>query len=51
MLSAGLLVLASFSSNTSYQLKSYSVGPGATNSSSSTSYKLQGSAGEQGAGM
>jgi len=40
-------VFASFSSSTSYQLNNYSVGPGATNSASSTTYKLQGSAGEQ----
>lgn len=40
-------MLAAFSSSPSYQLKSYGVGPGGTNSSSSTTYSLQGSAGEQ----
>jgi hypothetical protein len=41
------LIFASFSSSSTYQLKSYSIGPGATNNSSSSTYKLQGSVGEQ----
>lgn len=47
LLALGASLFASFSSNASYQLKSYSVGPGATNSAASGSFKLQGSAGEQ----
>jgi hypothetical protein len=43
----GVFVFAAFSSSGSYDLKSYSVGPAGTNSSSSSTYKLQGSAGEQ----
>ena len=48
-MSVGLVtaVFAAFSSSTSYQLNSYGIGPGGTNSSTSTSYSLQGSAGEQ----
>jgi hypothetical protein len=41
------LLFASFSSSSNYQLQNYSIGPGATNSSSSTTYKLQGTVGEQ----
>jgi hypothetical protein len=41
------LLFAAFSSGSTYQLQSYGLGPGATNSSSSTTYSLQGSAGEQ----
>ena len=41
------LVFAAFSSSTTYNLQSYSVGPGSTNNSSSTTYTLQGSTGEQ----
>jgi hypothetical protein len=47
MISAASFIIASFSSSTNYQLKSYGVGPGGTNSASSTTYDLQGSAGEQ----
>lgn len=43
----GFLLFASFATSPSYQLKSYSVGPGGTNNSSSTTYTLQGSLGEQ----
>jgi len=41
------LMFASFSSSPSYQLNSYGVGPGGTSNSSSSTYKLQGSVGEQ----
>ncbi len=47
IISLGTLLFASFSQSSSYQLNSYSVGPGGSNSSSSSSFKLQGSAGEQ----
>jgi hypothetical protein len=50
-LSIGLVTaFASFSSSSGpsgYQLQSYGVGPGGTNSASSTTYKLQGTVGEQ----
>ena len=48
-LSVGLVtaIFAAFSSSTNFQLNSYGVGPGGTNSTSSTTYKLQGSVGEQ----
>jgi hypothetical protein len=41
------VLFAAFSSSPSYQLKSYGVSPGGTNSSSSATYNLQGTAGEQ----
>jgi hypothetical protein len=41
------LVFAAFSASTTYQLQSFSVGPGATNNSASTTYTVQGSTGEQ----
>lgn len=50
---SGLMILSSFaafSSSSHYQLKSYGVNSGGTDSSSSTTYKLQGSAGEIGSG-
>src|SRR6266568_494359 len=47
LLGAGLFLFASFSSSANNQLKSYSVGPGGTNTSASTTYHLQGSVGEQ----
>jgi len=40
------LLFAAFSSSGTYQLNSYSVGSGSTNSAASPNYKLQGSAGE-----
>jgi hypothetical protein len=40
-------MFASFSSSTTYNLQSYSVGAGSTNNSASTTYTVQGSAGEQ----
>ena len=42
---------AAFSSGGTYQLQSYGLGPGATNTSSSATYSLQGSAGEQANGI
>jgi hypothetical protein len=42
----GFLLFASFSSSTTYNLQTYSIGSGSTNSASSPSYKLQGSTGE-----
>jgi hypothetical protein len=45
-LAVGLL-FAAFSHSTTYQLQSYSVGPGGTNSSASTTYRAQGTVGEQ----
>ncbi len=47
VVSLGTLLFASFSSSSTYQLNSYSVGPGGTNSAGSSTYKLQGSTGEQ----
>lgn len=47
LVSLGFAGFAAFSSSNTMQLNSYSIGPGATNSSSSNTYKLQGSAGEQ----
>ncbi len=44
---AGLTAFGAFSSSSTYQLKSYSVGAGGTNSASSSTYKVQGSVGEQ----
>ena len=41
------MLFAAFSSSPNYNLNNYSVGSGATNSAASTSYKLQGSVGEQ----
>jgi len=41
------VILATFSHSTTYQIQSYSVGGGSTNSSSSTTYNIQGSVGEQ----
>ncbi len=45
-MSLGTMVVASFSSSTSYKLNSYSVGPGGTNNASSTTYKAQANVGE-----
>lgn len=47
LIGIGGLIVAAFSSSTSYNLNSYSVGPGGTNNASSSSYDLQGTAGEQ----
>jgi hypothetical protein len=47
LLGAGVLFFASFSSSPTYQLKSYSVGPGGTSNSSSTTYHVNGTLGEQ----
>ena len=47
LLTAPLFIFAAFSHSTTYDLNSYSVGPGATNSASSTTYHLQGTVGEQ----
>ncbi len=44
------LIFAAFSNSTTYELQSFSVGPGATNNSSSSTYTVQGSAGEQTSG-
>ena len=41
------LFVAVFSSSSNYQLNSYGIGPGGTSNSSSATYHLQGSAGEQ----
>jgi hypothetical protein len=46
ILSAGLLLFASFSSSPSYQLKTYGVGAGGTNSATSTTYQAQTSTGD-----
>jgi hypothetical protein len=46
MLGLGLL-FAAFSSSSSYKLYSYTVGPGGSNSTSSTTYKAQTTVGEQ----
>jgi len=46
LLSAGMLLFASFSHSTTYSLNSYSLGPGATNNSTSTTYKTQANVGE-----
>jgi len=43
----GLLLFGSFSSSPHFALNSYSVGPGGTNSASSTTYKAQANVGEQ----
>jgi hypothetical protein len=40
------LIFASFSTSTTYELQSFSVGPGSTNNSASTTYTVQGSTGE-----
>lgn len=42
-----LMIVASFSSSATYQLQNYSVGPGGTNSTGSSTYKAQATAGEQ----
>ena len=42
-----LLLFGAFSSSTTYQLNSYGIGSGGTNGASSSTYKLQGNAGEQ----
>ena len=46
VLAAGLL-FASFSSSSTYSLKSYSIGPGGTNSATSNTYQAQTTVGEQ----
>jgi hypothetical protein len=45
-LGAPIFLLAAFSSSTNYQMKSYDIGSGATNSSSSATYSLNGTVGE-----
>lgn len=47
LLSITTLVFAAFSAGNTYQLNSYSIGPGATNGAASNTYKLQGSVGQQ----
>ena len=47
LLGTNTLLFASFSSSNSYNLNSYSVGPGGTNSAASSNYNMQGNAGEQ----
>jgi hypothetical protein len=47
LLPLGLLFFGSFSSSTTYNLNSYSVGPGGTNNAASTTYKAQANVGEQ----
>jgi len=47
LLPIGFLFFATFSSSPNFGLNSYSVGPGASNSSSSTTYKAQVNVGEQ----
>ena len=47
IMSLGLLTFGAFSSGTSYQLNSYSLGSGGTNSAASSTYNLQGNTGEQ----
>ncbi|HEV2403109.1 MAG TPA: hypothetical protein VGS08_02820 [Candidatus Saccharimonadales bacterium] len=42
----GLLLFATFSTSPNYSLNSYSIGPGSTNSSASTTYKAQAGIGE-----
>lgn len=46
-LGIGLFLFASFSASTHYDLNSYSVGPGGTNSTNSATYKAQANVGEQ----
>src|SRR5262249_37961976 len=41
------LVVAAFSSSTTYQLNSYGIGPGGSSNASSSTYHLQASVGEQ----
>jgi len=43
----GSVLFAAFSSSPNYQLKSYTIGPGATNSAQSTTYHAQATVGEQ----
>jgi hypothetical protein len=47
LVSSALVMFAALSSSTHYQLNNYSVGPGGTNNSSSTTYDLQATVGEQ----
>lgn len=47
LIGASLVLLAAFPSSTTYKLNSYSVGPGGTNKAASTTYKAQGSVGQQ----
>lgn len=47
LLLAPMFIFAAFSSSATYDLNSYSVGPGATNSAASSTYHLQGTVGEQ----
>ena len=46
LLPLSVLLLATFSSSPSFNLNSYSLGPGGTNSSTSTTYKAQANVGE-----
>jgi hypothetical protein len=50
ILTAGLLLFASFSSSSTYSLKTYGLGAGGTNSAASTTYNAQASAGDVGTG-
>jgi hypothetical protein len=50
-LSAIPVIIAAFSTSTHYSLNSYAVGPGGSSNSSSTTYSLQGSVGEQANGV
>lgn len=45
-ISAGMFFFASFSHSTTYTLNSYSIGPGGTNNSKSTTYSTQANVGE-----
>jgi hypothetical protein len=48
--SATILLFAAFSSSNTYELQNYNIGSGGTNTSSSSSYKLNASTGEVGGG-
>lgn len=43
----GSMLFAAFSSSTNYQLKSYAIGPGGTNTAQSSTYNAEASVGEQ----
>ncbi len=47
LVSIGVVLFAVFPSSTTYKLNSYSVGPGGTNSASSSTYRAQSNVGEQ----
>jgi hypothetical protein len=46
MISFSLFIVAAFSSSSTYQLNNYSIGPGATNNATSTTYSAQANLGE-----